>query len=248
MTRLLLCDLDGVIWLGNSPIPGAQEAVASWQRDGWNVVFVTNNSFVRVRDVEARLARHGINATDAVVTSAQAGASLISRGERVLVIGGPGASEEVRRAGGVLVRSGPIDAVVVGLNLAFDYSLLSQASASIRAGARFVATNDDATYPTPAGLTPGAGALVAAVRVASGVEPTVAGKPYRTMADYVIERFGEPVAMIGDRPDTDGQFAVELGVPFALVLSGVTTAADLPVEPSPTYTAADISGLVGQIR
>lgn len=248
MTRHLLADLDGVMWLGNTPIPGAAEAIAAWRSRGIDVVFVTNNSFVRVGDVEAKLQRHGVDASGFVVTSAQAGASLVRPGERVFVAGGPGASQEVRRAGGVLVRTGHIDAVVVGLNRAFDYDLLDRVSRAIRAGARFIATNDDSTYPTPAGLTPGGGALVAAVQVASGVTAVVAGKPHRVMADYVVGRFGKPLAMIGDRGDTDGMFAVQLGVPFALVLSGVTTESDLPVEPSPAFTAADIGGLVDQIR
>ena len=129
--------------------------------------------------------------TPSVVTSAMAAADLISPGERVLLVGGPGAAEALRQRGAVLVRTGQVDAVVVGINRSFDYEMLSRASSAIRAGARFVATNDDTTYPTPSGLTPGAGSIVAAIQAASGVEPIVAGKPYSPMADYV-RRDSEP--------------------------------------------------------
>src|SRR5439155_5373719 len=114
----------------------------------------------------------------------------------------------------------PAAAVVVGLHRDFDFDDLDRASAAVRDGARFVATNLDATYPVPGGMIPGSGAIVAAVATASGHAPEVAGKPERPMVDLVRERLGPTGVVVGDRPSTDGAFADALGWPFALVLSG----------------------------
>ncbi len=128
---------------------------------------------------------------------------------------------------------------MVGFHRDFDYERLRVAAGAIRAGARFVATNDDATYPTPAGPIPGGGSLVAAVAYATGVSPAVAGKPHEPMADLVRALVGGDGTMVGDRPDTDGRFAVTLGYRNALVLSGVTRPVDLPVDPGPRRRGAD---------
>ncbi len=114
-----------------------------------------------------------------------------------------------------------------------------------RSGARLIGTNDDPTYPTPAGPVPGGGALLAAVAVAAGVRPEVAGKPHAPMVALARGRAGNgPLTVVGDRPSTDGGFARALGARFALVLSGVTAAEDLPVEPRPDVVAADLATLV----
>ena len=116
-----------------------------------------------------------------------------------------------------------VDAVVVGVHRDFDYERLRVASNLVRAGARLIGTNDDATYPTPDGQIPGGGAILAAVAYASGAEPVVAGKPYQPMADLVIELVGGgPHVMVGDRPSTDGLFAERLGATFAHVRTGVS--------------------------
>ena len=91
------------------------------------------------------------------------------------------------------------------------------------------------------------GALIASVAVASGVEPTIAGKPHPPIVELVRRRFGDRGLVIGDRPDTDGAFAAALGWDFALVLSGVTTAGDLPVAPAPAFVADDLAALVGRL-
>lgn len=225
--RFVLCDLDGVVWLDRRPIPGAADAIGRLRASGRRVLFVTNNSMAVIADQEAALARIGIPAAGDVVTSAQAGASLVDAGERVLVAGAAGLIEAVEARGATVVREGPADAVVVGLHRDFDFEKLHAASAAIRAGARFVATNDDATFPTPHGMTPGAGALVAAIGTAAGATPVVAGKPHQPMAALVAERCGtafaaERALVVGDRASTDGLFAEAIGCAFALVRSGVT--------------------------
>ncbi len=239
-------DLDGVVWLADEPIAGAAESVARLRATGEPLVFVTNNSSVPVGLVEAKLARHGIPAAGDVVTSAMAAAGLVEPGERVLVCAGAGVVEALEARGAVPVRDGDADAVVVGFHLDFDYERLRVASRAVRRGARLLATNDDASYPTPEGPIPGGGAILAAVQTATGVQAEVAGKPHPPMAELVRARLGEAGVMVGDRPDTDGRFARALGYRFALVHTGVTPAG-VAVDPDPDLVAPDLASLVPQL-
>lgn len=237
-------DLDGVIRLGEQPIDGAAEAVAMLRGAGEEVVFATNNAYRSIRDQEAALAAIGIPAAGAVVGAAQAGASLLDPDERVLVVGGPGLVEEVQARGCTIVDGGPCDAVISGLDRKFAYEDLRRAGLAIRGGARWVLTNPDPTFPTPHGLEPGAGAIGAAIRAAGGIEPVIGGKPEGAMVGLLRDRLGSEGIVVGDRVDTDGRFATALGYRFALVLSGVTTADDLPVEPDPWVVADDLLAVV----
>jgi 4-nitrophenyl phosphatase len=245
-------DLDGVIWSGTDPIAGSSEAVADLRAAGRDVVFVTNNSFATIAQQEQKLASFGIDAVDSVISSAQAAASLVEPGERVLVLGGPGVIEALglREAElidhemlGDFIPVATVSSVVVGLDWHLDYHRLSAAVQAILAGARFIATNTDATYPSERGLLPGAGAIVAAVAAATGQSPIVAGKPEQPVARLVRARFGDRGIMVGDRPETDGAFAEVLGYDFGLVLSGVTTD-PVGVVPAPDVVAEDLAGLV----
>ncbi len=120
----------------------------------------------------------------------------------------------------MIVDEGDADVVLVGFHRDFDYERMRVASTAVRRGARLVATNDDATYPTPDGLIPGAGSILAGIERASGVRAEVAGKPYPAMAAAVAARLdGTGGVVVGDRPDTDGRFAVAMGFRFALVLT-----------------------------
>ena len=176
-----------------------------------------------------------------------AAAYMLEPGQRVLVACGPGVVEALQRRGVDVVHNrgvpidGSVDAVVVGMHRDFDYDRLAVAADAVRQGARLVGTNADSTYPTPTGLLPGGGALLAAISSASGATPVVAGKPEQPMADLVsalLEPHGAPIGtralMVGDRPETDGLFARRLNCRFGLVRSGVTSADS----PSP-----DASGL-----
>jgi HAD superfamily hydrolase (TIGR01450 family) len=237
----VICDLDGVVWLAHNPIPGSVDAVARLREAGRRVVFVTNNSSLRRADQEASLAAIGIPATGDVFTSAAAAAALVRPGERVLVCGGAGVAEAVGAIGASVIpgsdESGTdADVVVVGFHREFDYERLRIAATAARNGARLIATNDDATYPTPDGPIPGGGAILASVATAAGVVPVIAGKPYPPMVDAVLDLLGRPeperLLVVGDRASTDGRFAAALGAPFALVRSGVTGATvdvDVPV-------------------
>ncbi|MBL8779116.1 MAG: HAD-IIA family hydrolase [Acidimicrobiales bacterium] len=237
-------DLDGVVWLDDQPLPGAADAVARLRSAGERVVFVTNNSSVRVGDQEAKLAGQGIAAQGDVVTSAMVAVGQVEAGERVFLCAGPGVEEAVLARGAVPVRDGDADAVIVGFHRDFDYDEMDRASRAVRRGARLIGTNDDATYPTPEGLVPGNGSILAAVATASGVVPTVTGKPYPPMAEYVRALVGPVGVAVGDRPDTDGRFARALGFEWVLVLSGVTRGVDLPVDPVPDLVFADLAAAV----
>ena len=238
-------DLDGVVWLGDEPIPGAADAVARLRARGERVLFATNNSSAVLGDQEAKLERMGIPADGDVLTAAAAAARLVQPGERALVAGGPGIVEALVARGASPVRDGDADVVVVGFHRDFDYERMRVAVRAIQRGARLIATNDDATYPTPDGPIPGGGAIVAAIAYASGVRPVVAGKPHEPMADLVRAVGGDAGTVVGDRPETDGGFARTLGYAFALVLSGVTHEDDLPVAPDPDVVAATLAALVG---
>jgi 4-nitrophenyl phosphatase len=259
--RTVLCDLDGVVWLGREPIPGSRDAVARLRASGRRVVFVTNNSVDRLEDHIAALRNIGIRADGDIVSSSIAAAHLIVPGERVLVTGGPGVAQAVERNGGLVVVNdgvvdrGPFDAVIVGLHRDFDYARLTAASRALRDGARLIATNSDSTYPTPQGLEPGGGSIVAAVAAAGERLPTFAGKPHQPMAAAIAALIGEDfdaatTVMVGDRPETDGLMAKRLGCAFALVRTGVLQTGqavddDIPVAADLADLAAVATMIVG---
>lgn len=240
----ILCDLDGVVWLLHQPIAGSVDAIARMRAAGHRVLFVTNNSSATLAKQEAALSKIGISAQGDVCTSAQAAALLLSPGERVLVAGGPGIVEAVEAAGAVVVArtddptddaafndvATSIDTVLVGYHNTFDYRGLTRAVTPILAGARLIGTNDDPTYPTPAGLIPGGGSILAAIAKAGGVRPIIAGKPFAPMGQLVRKRLGlddlSAAWMAGDRDSTDGAFARLVGAKFALMLSGVSESPD----------------------
>ena len=250
-------DLDGVIWRGEEPIPHAADGVAAIRDAGLTVGFLSNNSSMVLGDVVAKLERAGVPAApEEVITSAVAAAALLESelepGAPVLVCAGPGVVQALTAVGLQPVRDPPADAVVVGFHRDFDYDALERASRAVRQGARFVATNLDATYPTADGLIPGAGSIVAAVATASGRKPVVAGKPEAPIAKLVHQRLGASGVMVGDRPSTDGAMAHALGWPFALVLSGVTAAVAPPggeaiPDPPPEYVAEDLGVLAARL-
>jgi 4-nitrophenyl phosphatase len=246
MTWIL--DLDGVVWLSEQPIPGSVDAIAALKEAGRRVLYVTNNAGPRVAELVEKLEGLGIPASpDDLATSAQAAATLLEPGTTALLCAGPGVEEALNERGVTVVREGPADAVVVGFHRDFDYDRLTAAFRAVHGGARLIATNDDVTYPTPDGPIPGGGAIVAAVAAASGVRPTVAGKPYAPMAALIRKRLEgnlQDAMMVGDRPSTDGLMARRLSVPFALVLTGVTSEDEISTDDPPDLVEPSLAALV----
>jgi len=240
----ILCDLDGVVWLAHEPIAGSADAVQRLRDAGHRVLFVTNNSASRVAEQHEALSRIGIEASGDVLTSAMAAALLVEPGERVLVCGGVGIVEALEHRGAIVSTDAIVDVVMVGFHRTFDYEVMRVAADAVRAGARLIGTNDDATYPTPQGVIPGGGAILAGIAVASGVAAIIAGKPHAAMAALVRRETGvddlSAAVMVGDRPETDGLFARTLGCRYAQVWSGVTTQGSL-VSPTPDLAGSNLA-------
>lgn len=247
-------DLDGVMWWGDRSVPGSADAVRRLEDAGHRVVFCTNHALAPSAKAD-QLAAHGVPAAR-VVTSAEAALRRCVPGRPVLVLGDPTLVDLVRDAGHDALDAREVDgdagvpdvgSVVVGGHEDWDRSRTGWAADAVRAGARFLATNTDPTFPSsgPNGsrLLPGNGAIVAAVAVAAGQEPEVCGKPHRAMADLLVERHGPVDVVVGDLPATDGALARRLGAEFALVLSGVTGPGAVPT-PAPDRVATDLAALV----
>ena len=240
-------DLDGVVWLGDKVIQGVGESITSLREKGEQVFFVTNNSGRTVFEVEEKLNSFNIEPAGGVITSAMAMATLLSPDETVLTLCGKGAVEEMEKVGAKPVKEGKADSVVVGFHEDYDYWKLTAALQAIDAGARLIATNDDLTYPSHDGIRPGAGSILASLVAATEAVPEIAGKPYQPMCDLLNELSGGSGIMVGDRPDTDGRFAKNLGWDFGLVLSGVTKVSELPVDPPLEFLANNLPDMVEQI-
>jgi HAD superfamily hydrolase (TIGR01450 family) len=227
-------DLDGVIWLTGEPIGDVGGAVAALHAAGVRTLFATNNS------APTRAELHD----DDLLSSADVAAEMLPVGSTALVVADDGVREALATRGVTIVPEGPADAVIVGWTRAFTFDDIDRAARAVRAGARLIGTNEDPTHPTPHGLSPGCGALLAAVATAAETTPEVAGKPHLPTADAIKARATDLSMMVGDRPSTDGALATQLGIPFALVLSGVTTADHVPTDPAPDEVAADLATLV----
>jgi len=269
---LLLVDLDGVVYRGTQPIPGIAQLLARRAAAGDDVVYVTNNSMWYRADYVERLAAMGAPVSaDRVVSSPRATALYLREVdpdlERVLALGGAGLGRELADVGFSVVMAGDaadrvvregIDrfeasgrpgAVVVGLDPELSWERLAVASSSIRAGARFVATNRDPIYPTERGLMPGSGSVVAAIEAASGVTPVSIGKPAPLLLQEAARVVGaDPgsAVMIGDGIQTDLLAARAVGARCVLMLTGVSTRAQaeaLEGDARPDALASDAAEL-----
>jgi HAD superfamily hydrolase (TIGR01457 family) len=248
---VFLFDLDGVLYRGDEPIPGAARAVGDLRAKGRTVAFITNNSSATPQQVAKHLRRVGVHAAAAEVeTSALTTASILAaRGmSSAFVIGEDGVRSALVAAGLVVIDDEPdaVDVVVVGLDRQVDYAKLRSASRLVQRGAALVATNPDTTYPAPDGSRwPGAGSLLAAVVAATEVSPEVFGKPEPPIFRAALERVGGGSALVvGDRLDTDIVGAARLGWDSLLVLTGIATPSQLESSPvKPTYVGADLGAL-----
>jgi phosphoglycolate/pyridoxal phosphate phosphatase family enzyme len=251
-----LIDLDGVVWVGDALVPGADQAVTALQKRGKHVLFLTNDPRSSGREYAAKLRRLGLDVADsAVLTAGAATAMRIAQREEtanrsVFAIGTPALKAELNAVGLTVIAGDDgreADFVVVGGHDGFDYTELRIASQAVRRGAAFYATGRDATFPMPDGPWPATGAILAAVEAAAGRPAHVVGKPepdmFRVARDLVSE--AERCVVVGDRLDSDIAGGRRAGLATVLVLSGSTTEAEAAnAAPPPDFVLPDLRSLV----
>ncbi len=250
-----LLDLDGVVYVGPDAVPDVPAALDEVRAAGMRLGFVTNNASRTPAEVAAHLTELAVHADpDDVITSSQAAASVVRErygpGARVLPVGGPGVAAALTEAGLTVVHRAEDEpvAVVQGYGREVGWTALAEAVVAVRSGARHVATNTDATIPSPRGPLPGNGALVGVVATVTGQAPLVTGKPDPAMHAECVRRTGavRPL-VVGDRLDTDIEGARRAGAASLLVFTGVTDPATLLAaapEHRPDLLAQDAGGLL----
>ncbi len=236
-----LTDMDGVLVHENAAIPGARDLIERWVDTSRRFLVLTNNSIYTRRDLSARLEASGLTVPEENLwTSALATADFLRNqhpGARLYVIGEAGLTTALHSAGFVMSEY-DVDYVVLGETRTYSFEAITRACRLIIAGAKFIATNPDATGPSADGILPATGAVAAMITAATKRVPYVVGKPNPMMfrsALNKIEAHSETTAMIGDRMDTDIIAGMEAGLFTVLVLTGITTRADLeryPYRPS----------------
>lgn len=240
--RGLILDMDGVLWHGDAALPGLSELFRTLEQLNLPFVLATNNATKTVGQYVEKLGRFGVQvAPNQILTSPSATSGFLQKrypaGTNVYVVGEVGLRETLfdagfRVVGPAEIRAGERAGVVVGglVTSSLSYDLLAYASLLVRGGAAFVATNFDATYPSELGEVPGAGAMLSVIVTATGVTPTVIGKPYPAMFEGALRRLGTTAAetlMVGDRLETDIDGAHTAGLQTALVLTGVSKRKDI---------------------
>ena len=228
-----LTDMDGVLVHENTALPGAPELIRQWSDAGTPFLVLTNNSIFTPRDLAARLRASGLDVPEERIwTSALATADFCASqipGGSAFVIGESGMTNALHEVGFILTETDP-DYVVVGETRNYSFEAITKAIRLIDAGARFIATNPDATGPSPDGALPATGAISALITKATGKEPYVVGKPNPMMFRSAMNKIGahsENTAMIGDRMDTDIIAGIEAGLHTVLVLTGISDQAEI---------------------
>jgi len=253
-TTAWLMDMDGVLVYEESAIPGADRFIGRLRERGLPFLVLTNNSIYTARDLAARLRTSGLDVPEECIwTSALATARFLGNqrpGGSAFVVGEAGLTTALHQAGYTLTERAP-DYVVLGETRSYSIGRITQAIRLIVAGARFIATNPDPAGPTPGGLVPATGAVAALISRATGVEPYYVGKPNPLMmrsALNAIDAHSETTAMIGDRMDTDIVAGIEAGLETILVLTGVTTEAEIErFSYRPSRVVASVADLVDEL-
>ena len=256
--RGLILDIDGVLWKEAEPIGDLAAVFRTISAMGLAVTVATNNAMRTVEEYRLKLHGFGVDLEPRqIITSAEATAdtlaAAIPRGGTLFVVGEHGLIDALRRRGFDVVTDPNAEddfaAVVAGIDHEFSYPKLQKAATLIRGGALFYGTNPDRTFPTPTGLVPGAGAVLAAIASAADKEPIVVGKPSPLLFEIAAERMHldvESLLVVGDRLETDIAGGRAFGARTALVLSGVSTLDQARAwRPSPTLVVPSLSDLVG---
>ncbi|OFI38456.1 HAD family hydrolase [Arthrobacter sp. SW1] len=253
-----LTDMDGVLVHENQAIPGASELIQRWVDTSKRFLVLTNNSIFTPRDLAARLSSSGLEVPEENIwTSALATAQFLKdqvegsgSGNRAYTIGEAGLTTALHEAGFILTDQNP-DFVVLGETRTYSFEAITTAVRLILAGARFIATNPDATGPSQDGPMPATGAIAAMITKATGREPYIVGKPNPMMFRSAMNRIdahSETTAMIGDRMDTDIVAGMEAGLHTVLVLSGITQREEIASFPfRPNQVLSSVAELKEQI-
>ena len=234
----IISDLDGVAYRGDYPIDSAVRAFQTWYDSGLPYVFVTNNSTKSADEFADKLNGMGIpTSSERIITTSDAAADrlvkLLKPGARVLVIGAPTLVRAVEDRGYVVAQKDVV-AVVAGLDRAFTFEKLAMAQLALMGGALFVGTNPDHMLPDGTGFEPGAGAILKAIEIASGISPIIIGKPQPdlvTMALSILGTDPKSTFMLGDQVMTDIAAGKAAGLPTILVRTGVAEKGPLPISP-----------------
>ncbi len=229
--KALAIDMDGVLWRGDTPLPGFNKLFDFLQSRNIPFMLATNNAGKTPEQYQERFAGFGVSIKqENLMTSSLATAAYLTNeigsGKLVYVVGQDGLRQAMSSAGFTVVEdsSRPVDAVVAGIDFTITYEKLKHATLLIRRGARFIGSNGDVTFPSEEGFLPGAGSILAAIEAATGVKPTLVGKPERLMFDIVAQKLGSDpahTAMLGDRLGTDILGGQRAGLKTILVETGV---------------------------
>ena len=228
----VILDLDGTVYRGDAPIPDAIEFIRCAIRAGLGLAFVTNNSTRTRSQIREKLRGMDVDVSElSIINSSWATGAYLSHnfqiGATALVVGEESLRNDIARSGFKVVESGPANIVVVGLDRAITYRTITSATSALLGGAAFVATNADPLLPVGDALTPGAGAIVAAIATASGQTPTIVGKPSADMPKLALKYLGTQPSrtiLVGDQVDTDVVSGASAGLFTVLVATGVPTA------------------------
>lgn len=252
----LILDMDGVLWRDQAPLLDIPAFFDQSEKIGLSVVLATNNSTKTVDQYIEKLAQFGVQVRpEQIVNSSMAAADYLKRlhpqGGPVFIVGESGLIDSLSAEGFYQAEENVL-AVVAGLDRQITYSKLNKASRLIRDGAPFIGTNPDRTFPTPSGLTPGSGSVLAFIEAASGISPKIMGKPERYMFDVALRRLNlspNAVLAVGDRMDTDIQGGQRAGCRTAAVLSGVSTLAEVQNwRPHPDLILDNLSDILGLMK
>ena len=229
--RAMIVDIDGTLFRGPIPLPGLRRFLAFLQARGISFVVVSNNATKTAAEYQEKLAGQGIQIqADQILTAGAATARYLAgelgAGASLYVIGEKALKEVLRQAGFCLLcdASQAADAVVVGGDSTLTYDKLKYAALLLQRGARFVGTNPDLLCPTDEGLVPEAGATLAALQAATGISPTIIGKPARILFDLAVQKLGSQraeTAILGDRLETDILGGQQAGLKTVLVTTGI---------------------------
>jgi 4-nitrophenyl phosphatase len=250
--QALILDMDGVLWRGDEPIGDLKSIFEKINELDWKVVFATNNGSRTIVEYVELLASFGVMIEPwQVVSSATASIEYLRakypQGGPIYIIGERGMWEACESHGFYQCESEALS-VIVGIDRELTYDKLKIATFLIHSGSVFIGTNPDKTFPTPQGLAPGAGAILAAIQASTGVNPIIIGKPQPAIYQIALQRLKlspDKVLVVGDRPETDITGAQMIGCPTALVLSGVTDATQAQAwQPAPNIIAQDLESLV----